>query len=306
MNVEDITRTLERHRARLPFGGLVDGRSGAPLALTAVKPNVYRLDSGTDSFLVKWIADDDRLGASEIASNESWLAAADIAAPPLIAAIDVEGGRIACWAWVAGSDLRAEHRGRLPDAFAALGRFHASARHDGPLRASPLSDDSHPSVRALVAAERDRLVPLVDEDLRPRFARLLDRLELGYGTIVHGDMHPGNVLLADGGLTFVDWSMARPSLNLFDLEYIESVDLEPPNRFWAYMQPAEAPAILAAYFGAAGMAGVDARIDAASIHLAVVAWQLACGYESIRERPERAPEAVVWRRRLEQAIGAMG
>ena len=68
------------------------------------------------------------------------------------------------------------------------------------------------------------------------------------------------------------------------------------------MQPAEAPAILAAYFDAAGMSGIDAH----AVHIAVLAWQLACGYASILQQPERAAEADVWRRRLGEAVGAMG
>jgi hypothetical protein len=121
MNATAIARALERRRARLPFG--------APFAVAEVQPNVYRLeagtvdgtvdgtvastDAGTRIFLLKWIAADDRLGANEIAANDAWLPAADIDAPPLVATLGVRGGRIACWAWVAGSDLRAEHRGRL-------------------------------------------------------------------------------------------------------------------------------------------------------------------------------------------------
>ncbi len=285
-----IGALLEAARTQLPFGGRLE--------LEPVKEHVFRLTSGTDRYLVKWIDGTAGSGHDEVAANRTWLSHDDIAAPRMVAAIDVDDGVVACWEWLDGDDLRAKDRDRLPEAFAALGRFHDRRRHDGPV-VSPLSLEAFGTVGELVAAEIDRLVPLVDASLRSRCAQRLRRLAQGYATVIHGDAHPGNIILAPRGLHFVDWSLARPSVNVFDLDYLDSVPLEPPMPVGAYMPLPEATAILHAYAAGCGMPAVDI----AGVHVAVMLWRDLSFLESFIQRPRRDERAeAAFRGRVSQLL----
>jgi hypothetical protein len=88
----------------------------------------------------------------------------------------------------------------LPDLHAALATFPAELPLLGPPRADiPIglaALDRHPD--ALGPAERDRLLGAV-ERLRPFLADPGDT-----GTVLHGDVHPGNLLATGGGLRWMD------------------------------------------------------------------------------------------------------
>ena len=134
----------------------------------------------------------------------------------------------------------------------------------------------------------------------PRFAAILRRLGRGFGTVVHGDVHPGNFLASADGMALVDWSMARPSLHLLDLDYVDSLDLEPPNCHWSTLRPPEADAVLSAYAAAIGWSMADVR----HAHVAVMAWREASGVLSLLDKPERAPACNAMRARLRQILAA--
>jgi len=98
--------------------------------------------------------------------------------------------------------------------------------------------------------------------------KILSHLEEGYPTLTHGDVHPGN-LIADGEIIWiVDWSYACNSLNLFDLDYVQSVTLPPSGPIWSVIQPPDADDVLKGYFHAAGLPDLDFRM----IHKAVMVW----------------------------------
>ncbi len=229
--------------------------------------NIYRLEQGERRFFAKWIAADDERGRNELEINRTVLRRAGLPVPALLHVLPAGQGRLALWEWVEGGDLRQEGRDLLPQAFRLLGRFHADRRHTGPLF-SPATGQTYPSVRSLLQGEAAALGALLPPSYRPRCAEFLLRLECGYPTLIHGDMHPGNLRRAPDGLRFVDWGYARPSLNLFDLDYIRSVDLGDAADEWRHIRPAEAEQILPAYFEAAGLGGYDPG----AVHRGVMLW----------------------------------
>ena len=291
MEHRELIAALEAAEGSLVFGG--------PIALDPIQKNVYRLTAGSSAYLLKWIDDDDERGLHEIDANRNFLTERDIAAPLLIMTRRVDGGTVACWEWLDGSSLRDRHRSLLPTAFSEIARFHARRRHDGPV-VSPTLRQTLPSVAALVDAEIEHLLPVVERSQRRVCAACLMRLVQGYATVIHGDVHPGNIVLTERGLHFVDWSHAVASLSFFDLEYVESVPLDPPMQSGAYMPPPESAGILKAYADHCGIPDLDIT----GVHLAVMLWRDLHYYVSSRQQAHRDERRdAIYRRRLAQLIG---
>ncbi len=235
-----------------------NGRSFLPsndLKLSPVQENVFRLECGGQSYLVKWVSDDDQVGRHEVAVNKGILSNLRVLAPRLLFTGRANDGDVACWEWIDGTDLRTEHRELLPEAFDALGRFHLQQKHTGPVYSS-YTHREYRSVQEFVAGELAvHCSDLADRDqLQNRCASVLTNLEAGYATFIHGDFHPGNIRFNGRDTFFVDWGLAHNSSNLMDLDYVHSVSLEyEGTRPWWCVGPEEAPAVLATYSEACGL-----------------------------------------------------
>ncbi len=253
-----------------------------PLKLTHLQANAYELRHGSGALFVKVIPHGDPIGMNEIVVNQTLLTRDDLPVPRLILTTGVGDATLACWEWLEGGDLRTGSRHLLPEAFALLGRFHLARRHTGPVF-SPTTHTAHGSIRELLDAERAVLCDGWNPDVKSACDPLFAMLEIGYPTLIHGDMHPGNLRLTERGLQFVDWGYARHSLNLFDLDYVRSVDLGDEGPSWWTIQPAEAPAVLSAYARTCGLpfAGV------LQAHHAVMLWGELCGHYNAMRKGDR-------------------
>jgi len=246
--------------------------------LELVQERAYRLHT-TPPYFIKWISDDDSLGKNEIRVNQTILQKASIPTPRLIFTIKVAGASIAVWEWLDGVDLRHQQRDWLPRAFAQLGYFHAQQRHNNPV-CSLVTHRSYDTIRELLKAELDFLCTYHDSSIRDKAAGVFSRLELGYPTTIHGDLHPGNIRLTKKGLRFVDWGYCTSSLGLFDLGYIQTSHFDSTEGSdWWCITPEEANSVLPAYYEACGLSGYDYHL----IHQAVMLWsQLWAYYNSIK------------------------
>jgi len=228
-----------------------------PLEFTSIQENAYCLHTSRGDFFLKWFAHNDPIGQNELAVNQKILPGSPIAAPRLLFVQAAPGGKLAAWPWLKGSDLRSGQRGLLVQAFTQLGRFHAARRHIGAVY-SPVTHHAYTSVPDLLSADLQVLCSGFSEAVWAACRQHFTRLEAGYPTVIHGDMHPGNIYQTADGLWFTDWGYALSSLNLFDLDYIECCEpVQPGTRSWWSITPQEAESILPAYFDACGMGGVD-------------------------------------------------
>jgi hypothetical protein len=243
--------------------------------MNVVQKDIIRVESGGRPYLVKWISAHDTAGQNELRVGRMFRKQALLPVPQLMFEKPVEGGVIAGWEWAEGVDLRMHRRDRLPEVFGWLGQLHRAMRNQGPVSAPP-TGRKYPTAGKLLQAESLRLTALVDPPLRSQCTDLLGRLEIGYPTMIHGDMHPGNVIAGDDRVWFVDWGYACNSLNLFDLDYIHSVPMPDSQHFWAIIHPLEAGPVLAAYFEAAGLPSADAL----PVHRAVMVWNLLRSLEN--------------------------
>ena len=245
-------------------------------AFETLNENAYRLVQKERRYFAKWIAADDERGRNELEINRTVLPQSGLPAPKLLYVLPAGEGRLAVWEWAGEEDLRIHGRDLLPQAFRLLGNFHAGQRHPGPV-SSPVTGRSYASVPDLLQGEADDLGGLLPPAWRPRCAAGLAILECGYPTLIHGDMHPGNLRRAVDGVLFVDWGYSRRSLNLFDLDYIRSVDLEDDPHEWWHIRPPEAERILPDYFAAAGLGTLDHR----TVHRGVMLWSALWAHHNV-------------------------
>jgi Ser/Thr protein kinase RdoA (MazF antagonist) len=291
MNIATQVRAvLQNAKLAVPLAG--------DFSLEQVQGNAYCLHNGDQSLFIKWISDDDRYGANEIWVNQQFLRQIPLVVPRFIGAWPTAGATVAAWEWLDGIDLRTVRRDLLPDAFAALGHFHASQRQAGPVY-SPTNHQRYETIDALLQGELHFLCSHLDKPVEQECAPFFVRLQAGYGALIHGDMHPGNLRFADERLYFVDWGYARCSLNLFDLDYCQSVRFPQQDELpWWIVSPQEAEAVLPAYFAACGLA----QLEVAPIHRAVMLWnELRSHYHSVLNQNQE--EIVTCRRRIDWLLG---
>ncbi len=256
-----------------------------PYALEQLQENVYCLRNAQGGRLfLKQIAPQDPIGQNELrinrqlASTEGWLA------PCLLFTKPIKQTTLACWKWAMGVDLRREQRDALPRAFAELGRFHANRRNVEPVY-SLTTRRCFTAVNAMLQDELTTLTTGLGEAVIAQCATALGRLKAGYVTCIHGDLHPGNIRVAGNKVQFVDWGYSVNSLNLFDLCYVHRfLFLKQDTITWWQIGPAEADAVLEAYFSTCGMDGTNWR----SLHWAVEVWSTLYSYHNARIRNDVA------------------
>jgi hypothetical protein len=231
--------------------------------LTPVQENVHLLASGDQSYHVKWISAEDKLGQNEVSINQTILRDGSVPAPRLVFVGETDGGLVALWEKLDGVDLRIHNRQALPDAFRILGRFHLAQRCDGAIH-SNITDKDYAAIGEMLRDELELHCSLLPDGelIGRRCAPVLALLEQGFTTLVHGDFHPGNIIENGSGIYFLDWAYAHRGLNLLDLDYVQSIKLgqESEELPWWTIGPAEAEPVLTAYFEACELSRLDTKI----------------------------------------------
>ena len=218
----------------------------------------------------------DTLGKVELRYYRTILSTSSLPTPRMLAAVRTTEGTLGLWQWLEGSDLRQEHRSLLPDAFTLLGRFHVSQRRSGPVE-SPVTHRKYATSHELLDAELDALWPFGDLKARQRCRQILASLEAGLQTANHGDVHPGNIILANEQIHFVDWGHAHRGVGLTDLAYLWDTRIHDkcPDDWWV-ISGEEASNALSAYLSASG----QEHIDQLEVARAVMVWNQLCTHSN--------------------------
>jgi len=266
-------------KAALPVA--VEKYLGAPpYKLELLQEKDYCLRSAAQRLFLKWIPAEDWHGHNEIRVNRKLQTTPFYPAPRLLFSVAVKQATLAGWEWAAGTDLRRRQREALPRAFAELGRFHAEHRNSEPV-CSPTTYEQYASVRAMLRVELVALTAGLERTLVARCADAFGRLEGGYVTCIHGDLHPGNIRVTARRVQFVDWGYATNSLNLFDLGYVRrQAGQELDGTEWWHIMPCESGAVLGAYFAECDMG----ELDWAPLQLAVEVWSTLYAYRNALTR----------------------
>jgi Ser/Thr protein kinase RdoA (MazF antagonist) len=148
------------------------------------------------------------LGQNEVNVNTTVLRDNSAPAPRLVFVTQTDGGLVAAWEKLDGADLRVHNRGALPRAFGVLGRLHLAQRCDGPIH-SNITDKDYPAIGEMLRDELDLHCSLLPDgqSVGQRCARVLAPLEQGFTTLMHGDFHPGNIIVNAKGSSFLTGRM---------------------------------------------------------------------------------------------------
>ncbi len=264
----------------------------AACRLVPLHEGAYRLECGSELFFVKWIASSNTWGLNELRVNRSDLLRESSLAPSLLHTIDTEQGSIAIWDWLEGEDLRVKNRQLLPTFFAELGRFHLRQHNAGQVY-SPTTGLGYRSLETMLDAEILYLGALYSEPERIYQSALAAILRQGYVTLIHGDVHPGNMYWSQSGLHLVDWGYALNSLNLFDLAYVRTCPLNGDEDWWI-INPPEAEPALQAYYAHCGMGNVDPVRTQWAVTLWVTLWALRNSLASRTPAAAMCQQNIAW------------
>ena len=143
----------------------------------------------------------------------------------------IEDCVIALLEWIDGESLKDVNRNLLPDFFAVLRGWHEKNINAGSIY-SPYTDQEYESIDAFIAAEVAYHLNMANlATLESKCIASISGLNYGYATILHGDMHPGNVLFNGSRFVLLDPEYVHCGINLLDLDYIEcrrSTEEDPP------------------------------------------------------------------------------
>ncbi len=231
-----------------------------------------------DSTPDPWIAHEAR--------HAGWARNAGAAAPRLLGLETVRGRTASVWEWIRGETLwHAVTEGTLrPD---AAGRLLAEVQQE--LRAVPAPVQLPRQVDRLVAKVRVAST-LVAEDLRTTLE--LAATATG-GTLCHGDLHPGNVVLGPDGPVVLDWFDAArgdPEIDVARSWLTVANEGGPRHRHLPRATPDLLAELSAAHARATGMDPDDTTGRFA-------AWVAVQAAARISERVETEVLLAVWRAR---------
>ena len=176
----------------------------------------------------------------------------------LLSTATCAGDTVAVFEWLHGDTARTAGHHLLPRFFESLARWHRQNRCGGQVY-SPYTGEEYPDLAAFVDGEaRDHFRVLGRPDMEDRCLSTLRPIAAGFTTVLHGDVHPGNILHAeDGTFRLLDPEYVHVGANFLDLDYIDWLALEPsPVPWWVIGDYGCASA--GAYLRTLGIADTDA------------------------------------------------
>lgn len=164
-----------------------------------------------------------------------------------------EDDTLAVFDWIDGATAREVGPHLLPRFFESLANWHRDNVCELPVY-SPYTAEDYSDLSAFLDGETSHHLRVLGRpDLEGRCRHLLRPLAAGYVTLVHGDVHPGNILYAaDGSFRLLDPESVHVSCNFLDLDYIDWLALEPDPTPWCVIREYANDSV-AAYFDAIGM-----------------------------------------------------
>lgn len=223
-----------------------------------IQENNFHIQHKSKAAFLRWIENSDRKGQNEIEIYQNQLKADEICIPSLLGLIRTDNGILGIWEYLEGPDLRKSDRHRIPEAFQALGEFHIRHRSKSDSE-SEITISMYADISDMLDHEITTVSGMSSDPLIHDCRDILESLEIGFVTLTHGDLHPGNLVLSHGRVCFVDWGYSRHTLNFSDLGYLWDSDIciDAPEGWWMIIK--EARDSLNAYLDATGKGSLSSR-----------------------------------------------
>ena len=246
------------------------------ISIDVVQDNVYLCKSSKNDILIKEI---EKLSVPKMNylrnMNSSILSNTEIDFIPEILILQNHKNKtLIGYKWIKGSDLRVHNRNQLPNVFKKLSIFHKFAKNNDSI-ISPVSKKEYNTIKELIEGETDIFSEYIPSISKDKILSVFRILKNGFKTKIHGDFHPGNIVLnTNNKLFIVDWMLSINSLNFFDLDYLSfnnSNKKEEDKNWWNIIN--EADECLVKYLDSTNL-----KIDVNNVKKLITLWAL---YQSL-------------------------
>jgi len=204
-----------------------------PDSVIVLGPHSYRAESSAGPVVLRFIPEEDVLSHRAIKTLALGHDGQFNILQPLRNSFLCEGGTIAVFDLIAGTTLRRGDRSELPLFFEKLALWHLSNAGAFPIfsRYTGLDYDS------MSAFLEDELAyhinQLETKDCHSTCLELLKPLASGITTLIHGDVHPDNIIVRhDRTFMLLDSESLHFGCNFLDLDYVDWIGVESEEIPW--------------------------------------------------------------------------
>lgn len=152
---------------------------------------------------------------------------------PVTDLIQIDDCVIALLDWIHGKSLKEVSRDLLPNFFSLLRDWHNKNINAGSIY-STYTDQEYESINEFIEAEV--IFHLNNAELMTMAKKciaLLSGLNYGFITILHGDVHPGNIQFYGSRFMLLDPEYVHCGINVLDLSYIDyNTSLSNESPWW--------------------------------------------------------------------------
>lgn len=225
-----------------------------PESIIRIGEGSWRARSPSGPMVLRFIPQGANRADKAIRTLERFPDSPFLALQPLREFFRCEGGSMAVLEWIPGSTLREANRDELPLFFDRLARWHLGNAGTLPLY-SRYTDREYRSIGEFIDGEVDCHLGILGLHRQEKACSdILEPLNSGFTTYIHGDVHTGNILRRpDGSFALLDPEYLHVGCSYMDLDYIDWWGIEPdPAPWWIIRDHARES--VAAYFSALGVA----------------------------------------------------
>ena len=140
---------------------------------------------------------------------------------PVTDLLEFDGYVVALLDWIDGKSLKETNREMLPSFFSRLRCWHSTNEGAAQIY-SPYTETEYGSIEEFIDAEVSlHLNSAKLQRVRRQGLEAVSGLHHGFVTLIHGDVHPGNILYTHNRFKLLDPEYVHCSINVLDLDYID-------------------------------------------------------------------------------------
>jgi hypothetical protein len=252
----------------------------------------YRVGQDDLHFLAKVIEAEDETAIHALSLAEADSHRTESLLQKVLAIRSFETHVIALLEWIDGVTVKQGSREDLPRFFAKLGAWHRGNQTDEPV-ASPYTGRRYDDIGAYLAETAACQLERMDLTSQIDTCRsYLSPLTNGFKTLVHGDVHPGNILQAGNRYVLLDPELVHIDICFLDLDYLNPDPTNIESREWWWIGD-EAVECVRAYLRSTGIPNQRAFAVVRAVHILTLMRSYTNALESEGHESERFRNALL-------------